>query len=69
MKASGNTWVCHEGREFRWPFCRVDGCANRACLRLMSIYCHPHTDAGGLIRALESAEPLPGLELPEEALG
>lgn len=65
MKADGNTWISVEGREFRWPFCRVDSCTNRACLRLMSLYCWPHTDVGRLVQNLESAEPFPELSLQE----
>jgi len=26
-----------------WPMCAKDGCKNRACLRLNSRYCYPHT--------------------------
>jgi hypothetical protein len=65
MKAEGNTWVTVEGREFRWPFCRVDGCTSRACLRLMSLYCWPHTDVGKLSMSLESSEPLAEFALQE----
>lgn len=26
-----------------WPDCAVDGCPNKCCLALDSIYCFPHT--------------------------
>lgn len=54
MKANGECWVIrHEtGQEFWWPFCIVDGCTNRACLRLNSPRCYPHT--------------LPGVPIAEE---
>lgn len=26
-----------------WPNCAKEGCPNKCCLRLHSIYCYPHT--------------------------
>lgn len=52
MKAEGNCWVEDERGTFWWPFCIIDGCVNRACLRLESPRCYPHT--------------LPGVPLPTE---
>lgn len=48
MKADGNCWIENtDTREtFWWPFCIVDGCINRACLRLSSPRCYPHTLPG-----------------------
>lgn len=35
----------HDLRGEYWPKCAIEGCEARACLRLKSIYCHPHTVA------------------------
>jgi hypothetical protein len=48
MKDAGNDWIGNTdtGDVWRWPFCIVDGCTNRACLRLNSPRCYPHTLPG-----------------------
>lgn len=46
MKANGECYVVDERGEFWWPFCIVDGCSRRACLRLDSPRCYPHTLPG-----------------------
>ena len=53
MKANGECWVEDDHGTFWWPFCVVDGCTNRACLRLASVKCYPHT--------------LPGVPIVEDA--
>lgn len=55
MKAAGNDWIenTDSGHVWRWPFCIIEGCTNRACLRLNSPRCYPHT--------------LPGVPIPMDA--
>ena len=57
MKDAGNCWVGRDdGSEFWWPFCTVTGCSNRACLRLNSERCYPHTLPGVPILSDEEDE-------------
>jgi hypothetical protein len=46
MKANGECFVDAGYGTIWWPFCIVDGCTNRACLRLQSPRCYPHTLPG-----------------------
>ena len=46
MSFGGACWVEDERGVFWWPFCAVDGCPNRCCLRLNSSKCYPHTLPG-----------------------
>lgn len=51
MKANGDTLVeiIDGGRvvdSYHWPFCIIAGCTNRACLKLNSPRCYPHTLPG-----------------------
>jgi len=38
--------VGSDGDTYLWPHCIIPGCANRACLRLNSKRCYPHTLPG-----------------------
>lgn len=47
LKAEGNCWISIDGKApFWWPFCIIEGCHNRACLKLNSPRCYPHTLPG-----------------------
>lgn len=35
-----------DGNLYHWPMCEVANCGNRACLRLNSLKCYPHTLPG-----------------------
>jgi hypothetical protein len=50
--------VGSDGETYYWPRCVIAGCENRACLRLNSIRCYPHT-LPGVPLASDVPEPLP----------
>lgn len=43
-----------------WPWCAIQACGNKCCLRLNSIYCWPHT------KGLDNDEVMASLEDEDE---
>ncbi len=42
-----NNYVIIEGEGLvYWPMCKINGCPNRQCKSLGSVYCWPHTGNG-----------------------
>ncbi len=51
-----------------WPDCVIDGCPNKCCLALDSIFCFPHTPGNKHVKHMKiDAANLTSLDVPEPA--
>ena len=59
-----------DGGDFaNWPDCAIDGCPNKCCLALDSVFCFPHTPGNKHVKHMKiDAANLTSLDVEEPEL-